>query len=218
MKKKIKLIFELKRLIKKALFVINQKAFREFNSFPVNNNGVLTSEAVKDLKRCCEKVTSLNLNYRLADGTILGIYRDGRLIPHDNDIDIDVLVTPELDEQKIHEEFTAMGFRLGRKVYFKNKIQQMAYFNKYTYDIFDMIFWYLDGNSVVNYSEKNFERSQEVKYFDVTSTIQFQGKDYPAPANLDDWLVMRYGSDWKIPKTFKSDWKKECFDLQEIKI
>ncbi len=209
------LIFIAKRIIKKIIFGINRDVFREFNSFPVNNNGVLSGEAAKDLTRCCIMVESLQLNYRLADGTILGIYRDGRLIPHDNDIDIDVLVLENLDAGKIHAVFVSNGFRLGRKVYYQGKIQQLAYYNKFTYDIFDMIFWYPDGDRVVNYSERNFERTQDMKYFNSSSQIQFQGRRYPAPAPLEEWLEMRYGKDWKIPKTFKSDWKEECFDMQK---
>jgi len=77
-----------------------------------------------------------------------------------------------------------------------------------------MIFWYQEGERVVNYSERNFERAQDMKYFQASSEVQFQGRSYPAPAPLEEWLEMRYGMDWRIPKTFKSDWKEECFDMQ----
>lgn len=212
------LIFLAKRIVKKLLFVLDGHPFIEFNSFPVNNNSVLSSEAVNDLAKCCGLAEELALNYRLADGTILGIYRDGRLIPHDNDIDIDVLVTPEFDEDKVYSTFINNGFRLGRKAYFEKRIQQMTFYNKKTNDIFDMIFWYQTGKYVVNYSERNFERSQEMRYFEGMTTIHFNGRNYPAPAYLEEWLVMRYGIDWNIPKTFKSDWKEECFDLKKKKI
>jgi phosphorylcholine metabolism protein LicD len=208
------LIFSIKRIVKKILFAANRNAFREFNSFLVNNNGILSIDAPIDLEKCCIMIESLQLNYRLTDGTILGIYRDGRLIPHDNDIDVDVLVSENLDTDKIHSLFFLNNFRLGRKVYYKGNIQQLAYFNKTTNDIFDMIFWYPEGNRVVNYSERNFERSQDIKYFNLNCQVQFQGRSYPAPAPLEEWLVMRYGKDWRVPKTFKSDWKEECFDMK----
>jgi hypothetical protein len=207
------LIFIAKRIVKKILYGFNTHSFREFNSFPVNNNGVLSGEAVKDLSRCCAMLESLQLNYRLAEGTILGIYRDGRLIPHDNDIDVDILVSEKLDERKLHNLFVSNGFRLGRKVEYHRKIQQLAYYNVETYDIFDMIFWFQEADRVVNYSERNFERTQDKKYFQSSSDVRFQGRSYPAPALLEEWLEMRYGKDWRIPKTYKGDWKEECFDM-----
>lgn len=206
--------FEIKRLIKKLLFQIDRGEFREFNSFIGDNNNVLSNDAVRDLAKCCEVVENLKMKYRLSDGTILGIYRDGSLIPHDNDIDIDVLVSNDLNEKLIHDTFTSLGFRLGRKVYYQGRIQQLAYFNGKTHDIFDMIFWYPDRDQVVNYSERNFERTQDLKYFQESSEIVFQGRSYPVPAPLEEWLEMRYGKDWKTPKTYKGDWKEECFDMQ----
>ena len=208
-------VFTAKRVVKKILFGFSMVDFREFNSFPFNNNRKLSSEAVKDLVRGCNILESLQLNYRLADGTILGIHRDGRLIPHDNDIDVDILISEKVDLRKIHDLFYSNGFRLGRKVFYKRKIQQLAYYNIETHDIFDMIFWYPDRDHVVNYSELNFERTQDVKYFHESSEIYFQGRAFPAPAPLEEWLEMRYGKDWRIPKTFKGDWKEECFDMQQ---
>lgn len=209
------MIFEIKRLIKKLLFLIYRSEFREFNSFILDNNGILSDNAVRDLAKCCEAVELLKMKYRLTDGTILGIYRDGRLIPHDNDIDIDILVNNDINEKVIHDTFTSLGFRLGRKVYYQGRIQQLAYFNNKTHDIFDMIFWYPDRDQVVNYSERNFERTQDLRYFHESSEIQFQGRSYPVPAQLEQWLEMRYGEDWRVPKTYKSDWKEECFDMRQ---
>lgn len=208
------LIFKAKRIVKNIFFAVNALDFNEFNSFPFNNNRSLSSEAVKDLVRGCNMLESLQLNYRLTDGTILGIHRDGRLIPHDNDIDVDVLISEKIDLEKINDLFYSNGFRLGRKVYYKRKIQQLAYYNNETHDIFDMIFWYPDRDKVVNYSERNFERTQDLKYFVESCDIHFQGRSYPAPAPLEEWLEIRYGKDWRIPKTFKGDWKEECFDMR----
>ena len=93
------LIFSIKRIVKKILFATNRNAFSEFNSFLVSNNGILSREAPINLEKCCIMIESLQLNYRLTDGTILGIHRDGRLIPHDNDIDVDILVSENLDNE-----------------------------------------------------------------------------------------------------------------------
>ncbi len=208
--------FYIKRLIKHIIFMLKIDNFREFNSFPANNNSPLTLNAANDLNICCTIIESLSLKYRLSDGTALGLFRDGGIIPHDNDIDIDIVFSPKIDENEIIKSFKNKGYILARKVYYRGSLQQLAFFNKTTFDVFDMVFWYKKGDEIYNYSERNFERKQDGKYFEKLSEIFFKGKKYPLPAQTENWLEMRYGKDWRIPKAFKSDWKNECFDMQEI--
>jgi phosphorylcholine metabolism protein LicD len=211
----MKLSFYIKRLIKHIIYVLKIDKFREFNSFPSNNNSPLTLNAVNDLNICCTIIESLSLNYRLSDGTALGLFRDGGLIPHDNDIDIDIIFSPEIDENELVKSFYKNGYKLARKVYYGGSLQQLAFFNKTTFDIFDMVFWYKKGDQIYNYCERNFERKQDAKYFEKLSEINFKGKKYPLPSQTKNWLEMRYGNDWNIPKKSKGDWKEECFDMKQ---
>ena len=118
-----KIEFQAKRFIKKLVFLLKNDDFKEFNSFYNDNNNLLTRHAPNELKDCCKLIEQLGLTYRITDGTILGIYRDGRLIPHDNDIDIDVLVERgSIEEDRIISGFETAGYMLGRKVYYKNQL------------------------------------------------------------------------------------------------
>ena len=92
------IIFYLKRLLKYLIFYLNNSDFKEFNSLPKNAGKNLSSKANLILSEGCNIIKSQNLKFRLTDGTILGIYRDGGFIKHDNDMDIDVLVDKSLDE------------------------------------------------------------------------------------------------------------------------
>ena len=47
-------------------------------------------------------------------------------------------------------------------------------------------------------------------------SFNFRGKQYPMPGAIEEWLEMRYGNDWRVPKTYKGDWKEECFDMKKI--
>jgi len=211
-------IFYLKRILKYLIFYLDNSFFKEFNSLPKNAGKKLSSKANLILSEGCNIIKSQNLKFRLTDGTILGIYRDGGFIKHDNDMDIDVLVNKNLDEKKIEKIFNNRGFLTGRKVFYKNKIQQLAFFNIESMDIFDIIFWYVKEKLVYNYSEKNFERTQELKFFKNLPIIDFMNKKYPIPSLTKKWLKMRYGKDWNIPKKSKGDWKEECFDMKSIKM
>jgi phosphorylcholine metabolism protein LicD len=155
----------------------------------------------------------LAVHYRITDGTILGLYRDKRFIPHDTDIDIDILDCA--DQAKVHRCMRSFGMHLGRRAIIYGKIQQAAYFSD-DYIIFDINYWYRDGDRVVNYSEPGYLREQPADYFSELGTLQWNGRTYPVPGKLEEWLAFRYGKDWKIPKRSKVDWKQECFDLVRL--
>jgi phosphorylcholine metabolism protein LicD len=189
--------------------------FRAFNSFPFDPNHALSSKGVDLLIRGCEIVESTGANYRLTDGTVLGIYRDGKLIDHDNDIDIDVLINNQLEINSIIEGFKRNNFKIGRIVYYKNVIQQIVFFDA-NQDLFDILFWTVENEKILNYSEENFVREQNIENFLNLETILFENKQYPIPSDIINWLESRYGVDWRIPKTYKGDWKDDCHDLIKI--
>ena len=56
-------------------------------------------------------------------------------------------------------------------------------------------------------------RRQPVSYFKELNKLFWNGRLYPVPIYPDEWLEMRCGSDWKTPKTYKGDWKDDCFDI-----
>jgi len=209
-----KLLFFIKGIIKLLLFhlSINQD-FRQYHHFSFNYNKPLPNNAVKTMISCCEVLENLGIKYRLTDGTILGLYRQGDFIPHDDDIDIDILDYKDVD--LLQTSMKKLDMKLGRKVVYKKQVHQLAYYSK-NLVVFDMIFWYSDGDQIVNYSEKGYKRTQPKKYFTDLDSITYFEKSYPMPSHIEEWLVFRYGENWRIPKTYKDDWKKECFDLERL--
>lgn len=204
----------IKRKIKLLLFHLSKnKDFREYRHIPFNHNKPLPKNAFKTMVSCCEALESLGLTYRLTDGTALGLYRQGDFIPHDNDIDIDVLDYINVD--LINNKMKLESMHLGREVIFKKKVQQLVYYNDDEV-IFDIVFWHSKDSKIFNYSERGYERCQEKRFFNDLSEFDYRGRKYPMPSNIEEWLEMRFGPDWKIPKTYKDDWKKECGDIRTI--
>ena len=79
--------------------------------------------------------------------------------------------------------------------------------------IIDFVIWSQNGEEIFNYSERGYKRSQKVKYFkSLTSVVAFN-HSYLIPGYIEEWLCFRYGIDWKVPKTYKGDWKEECGDI-----
>jgi hypothetical protein len=209
-----KLEYIAKGIVKYILFLMSvNKDFRAFHHFPFNPNDPMPDGAVKVMAVCCEALEQINATHRLTDGTILGLYRQGAFIPHDNDIDIDILDFKDMD--LLQASMKRLGMKLGRKAVYKKQVHQLAYYSS-NHIVFDMIFWYSEGEQIVNYSEEGYKRTQPKKYFTDLDSIKYGEKTYPMPSHIEEWLVLRYGEDWRTPKTYKDDWKKECYDLDKL--
>lgn len=211
------LIRKIKHILKYYLSILRNDDFIEYQSFPFDTNQQMPDGAEKVMQRCCNIIKSLNINYRITDGTVLGLYRGGEFIAHDNDIDIDIISDNMIKE--IEKEFKSIGMTMGRKAIYKGKYHQIIFYTS-NYTIFDIVIWHLneDDGKLYNYSERDYERVQDAKYFqqDKLQHIEFKGEKYPMPTPVEEWLEMRYGKDWKTPKTYKGDWKEECFDMKRI--
>lgn len=208
------LAYLIKSKIKYFYFLLTWKyLFCEFHQFPFNNNKPLGENAWLTMAKCCKIIEQLDIPYRITDGTVLGLYRQGDFIAHDNDIDVDILDCDNADI--LQEAMLENGLRLGRKVIYRHRIQQLVYFDA-NEAIFDIVFWYSEGSRIYNYSEKGYVRIQDKRFFENVDYFEYKGKQYPIPSNIEEWLVMRFGADWKIPKTYKDDWKKECGDIRTL--
>jgi hypothetical protein len=188
--------------------------FDIYHCFPFDTNQAMPTGAIKVMEEGCGIIEGEGYKYTLADGTLLGAFRNQGFIPHDTDIDINII--GELDCDPLKKKFADQGMKLGRIAWYKNKLQQMIFYDENNI-IFDICIWRQKGDSIYNYSEEPYERKQPLEYYRETRRIVLYGRTYPAPAPLESWLVMRYGRDWKTPKKSKGDWKKECLDMKKIK-
>lgn len=209
------MVFKVRQIIKRLLYQVAQtlNPWEVYHSFPFNHNSPMAGELGEVMRSCCDVLEYLGIRYRLTDGTILGLHREGDFIKHDNDIDVDIMFPCAVDE--IESSMNKIEMNLGRKVVYKSKPQQLVYYSA-DQMIFDMVFWGKKGGSVVNYAEEGYERMQPARFFDRLGMIEFQERVYPCPSDLEDWLGMRYGKDWRTPKTYKGDWKEDCYDMHQI--
>jgi len=194
------------RVISILKHFLNRNSYCDYLYFPFDISKPLPSSAVDVMKKGCGLLTSLGLDYCLADGTLLGVVRDNNLIPHDTDIDVTVM--HPVDTKKIEKEFLKHGFKIGRKVIALNKAQQLVFYSPDKV-VFDIIFYTKIGKHVYAFCENDFYLRHDSSNYEKFIPCVFKGYTFYIPFNAEVWLEHVYGVNWKTPKTSKpNDWRE----------
>ncbi len=148
----------------------------------------------------------LGMKWWLSAGTALGFHRGGGFIPHDTDIDVGV--------EGLHPDLVQAFINGGFAEYMFNQDFQRA-FSKGNV-VFDIYIFNKQGNKMV--SDTSIGRIiKPYKLFTQLGAIKFDGKEYPAPSPIEEYLEIRFGSDWRIPQKKKGLWYENapCVELNE---
>ena len=175
-----------------------------------DNNLEIAEKMLHDVTRIFDW---LALPYWLEGGTQIGIVREQRLLPWDNDMDISIYDSHKSKLWLVVPLLMFRGYRLTLQNHqtdigpFKKgelKIIKIRNFapgfkkGKVTLDVFikrkfeDDCFWVVG-------IEKRVLKSTPAHYTETLSTIDFKGKAYLIPSDYDGYLTYRYGS-WREPQ------------------
>jgi len=174
--------------------------------------GDLAITAEKVLFKVCSLLKKKKIPYVLEGGTLLGIIRENRLLPWDNDVDI--TITDDYLEQflKLRKFIWLAGYRTRIRFHkndigpFKKgqvrliKVQTRKYLFDKGNDILDVfVKSKIDGKFYWAVGIKNPTlKSVDARYYENFSFIEFKGKDLSIPLDYDDYLTTRYGN-WREP-------------------
>jgi hypothetical protein len=136
-------------------------------------------------------------------GTLLGLWRDRRLIPHDTDIDFAILA--DEDPPELH------GWDLIRTIDHDRRPMQRAYQRDDV--IVDLYYYWLDGDTAVNVSDVGILRLP-LEHVRPLQPWRWGGISLRIPARPASYLAWRYGPDWQTPKTAKGRWADDAAPLE----
>ncbi|WP_406827639.1 LicD family protein [Microbulbifer sp. ARAS458-1] len=148
----------------------------------------------------------------LCYGTLLGFYRDNDFIAHDDDIDL--LCITNVGREGLYEVakeivgiLSEVGFRA--QINFNNRREGLPFvqvFSKLHKVHLDIFLAFESGGELslpmrnVNYSSVPASILQPV------TTKEFFGREYQVPADIEGFLVARYGVNWNVPdKHFRAN-------------
>ncbi len=175
--------------------------------------GKIADVALDMLKKTCQALENNTIDYILEGGTLLGIIREERLLPWDNDLDITVKYE-DLDKiLKARKDIWKAGYRTrvrhykedigpfkkGQVKIIKVQTRKLFFFKGFTLlDIFvkkrvdGKYYWTVGGKNIVL-------KSAPEKFYKELSKVDFKGHDYSIPKDYKEYLTYRYGQ-WNIVK------------------
>jgi phosphorylcholine metabolism protein LicD len=182
--------------------------------------------ANKMLHKVTNVMEKFDIPYVLEAGTLLGIVRENRLLPWDDDVDITIT---RHDSDKFLRNLDAFR-KLGYKVRVKRYQRDLKYFKKgelrmikikhfslpffqsdVCVDVFvkkligDEYYWTVGVHKPVL-------KSVPRRFYEERGKLEYRGKTYSVPADYEGYLTEHYG-DWKTPK---KDWNFK-FDDQSVR-
>lgn len=155
------------------------------------------------LKKCCRDNLMIiiknmpyileNTNWWLDFGTLLGFYRDGKIIDHDSDLDVGIIYEDFYNNiDSIKSKISEMGF------YF-TKVSDLFYrvnFSKKNLLHCDIFLFKQDNGIYKTHFNEYLSKYDEI--FPLKKTVFFK-TEFNTPNNIEFFLETRYGSSWKTP-------------------
>lgn len=173
------------------------------------------------LRKVCSILDNNNIPYILEGGTLLGIVRENRLLPWDNDLDITITEQYMDKVTDLKWQFWWAGYRIRlnksreemphfpirsvrlirvktKRFFFESGIGLMDIFVKKK--INDKYYWVVGQRDHVL-------KSVPSHFYENCTKFNFEGYEYSIPADYEDYLTYRYGEWHKVVKDY--DYKKD---------
>lgn len=143
------------------------------------------------LVELADALHELGVEFFLADGALLGAVRAGDFLPWDSDVGLWVKAENfSREESRIVHLLISRGFSVFRGHRRNPKINASKYGEKYEIES-----WKLRRSNRIRWGLKI-----PAYLLESPGQVLLRKRVYPCPSPIEEFLVSRYGDDWRIPK------------------
>ena len=179
------------------------------------------------LRKVCSILENNNIPYILEGGTLLGIVRENRLLPWDNDLDLTITEQNMDRVLNLRWKFWWAGY----KIRLRKSREEMPHFSVGSVRLIKIKtkkYFFVSGIGLMDIFVKkkincgyywivgqhdHVLKSVPCHFYENFTRYNFEGYEYSIPADYEDYLTYRYG-DWQ--KTVKDyDYKKDDNSIVE---
>ncbi|MEZ4856429.1 MAG: LicD family protein [Gelidibacter sp.] len=174
----------------------------------------LTGKNKRKAEKLLYNITKLlnkhHITYSLEGGTLLGLYRENRILPWDNDVDLSVIHSDAQNMDAFLNDVQKHKYRLRCKYFTKDdfvfkkgdlrivKIRENHFFGLIKGKVCLEIFMKYSDNENVYWRVSDKIMAAPKTIYEAYKSLTFLGHNYSIPEKTDDYLTLKYG-DWKTP-------------------
>jgi hypothetical protein len=172
--------------------------------------GEVLKHCERNLHTVCKAMDDAGIRYWLDGGTLLGIVREQRLLPWDDDCDVFVDERDPTKLQMLMKTLKSRGLRVRvRKV--SKPIGPFDLGDSRLIKVRNYRWQWLRGRSLIDlfllvekdgyhyWTLQNVLSRAPSEYFKELDRMEFKGYQYSIPANPERYLEMRFGAGWRTP-------------------
>tara|TARA_R110002049_G_scaffold306173_5_gene504197 strand:+ start:1654 stop:2238 length:585 start_codon:yes stop_codon:yes gene_type:complete len=179
-------------------------------AYNITLEGKNTVIAERMLKNVVSILNRCDIEYWLEGGTLLGIRRENRLLPWDNDIDVSIH-SNQIDKiDSFYSQLQKAGYRVKTRYFnstnefFKKgdirmiKVREKRFFGLIKGPVCLDVFIKYPEKDKVYWEIANKTKFVPSKFYLTFKDVRFKGFDYKVPTLTDEYLTYRYG-EWQTP-------------------
>lgn len=177
----------------------------------ISHERIFVENSMFAMERVQTVLSACHCRFFFDMGTLLGIYRDGKLLKHDMDIDVAVFPRNIEEIHRIRDLFLQNDIFIEQRFVTKKRGVIQDTFDCHGVRV-DIHYYRIHGeidSCYLLYDErgkKNLVVELVCGHVNAISSLDFQGVRINVPENIEQYLIDRYGKNWMVPDGHYKYW------------
>ncbi len=174
----------------------------------------LQSDGYDIIRKLDTVLSNADAQYFVDCGTLLGMFRDGRLIAYDLDMDFGIWFTPRFGAKELDQVMNSLGYGKKRAAFFRGEVREITYTKGFLHIDF-FVHEEIGSESRLYVFYRNPEKQypdnshysviiQKRAHITGLKRVSIQGIEMNIPENTEEYLASAYTENWRIPDP---DWR-----------